>query len=96
MLKLLSTFPAKTIIFHLTDVTNRRDLERSFEDVMCQFKSIDCVITCAATLDEINYKRTLDVNLVGFESKEFILGHNYVKDICDNLNVIAFASVSLV
>lgn len=87
MMKLHESFPAKTIVFQSTDVTKREELERGFDEIMCKFKSIDCVITCAAILDEINYKRALDVNLV-----RFLMNFKTLR--CDNLR--AFRSLPLV
>lgn len=62
--KLRETFPGKVIIFHLTDVSDKRILERVFKEVMSKFKSIDCIIACAGVLDEQNYELTVEVNLV--------------------------------
>lgn len=61
---LRETFPDKTIIFHLTDVSDKMILQRVFEEVMSKFKSIDCIVACAGVLDEQNYELTVEVNLV--------------------------------
>lgn len=64
MTNLHETFPQMTIIFHAVDVTCKTELENGFQEVMNKFKSIDYVVACAGVLDEVNYKQTIDVNLV--------------------------------
>lgn len=57
-------FPKQEILFHLTDVTKKDDLERAFKEVNYKFHSIDIVITCAGVIDEQEYELTIDTNLV--------------------------------
>lgn len=58
-------FPSQEILFHLTDVSERDEVLRAFQEVMYKFKQIDMVITSAGILDERNYQLMVDINLVG-------------------------------
>lgn len=58
-------FPAREILYHLTDVSERDDVVRAFKEVMYKFKAIDMVITSAGILDEQNYENMVNTNLVG-------------------------------
>lgn len=62
--KLREDNPTKQILFHLTDVVSRSNLQAAFEEVISKFESIDCVIACAGVFDELNYERTVNINLV--------------------------------
>lgn len=64
MTVLYESFPEKTIMFHLANVSDKADLERAFKEVMYKFHAIDLVIGCAGVLNEANYQLTLEVNLV--------------------------------
>lgn len=62
--KLRENNPTKQILFSLTDVVSKPNLEAAFEEVISKFSSIDCVIACAGVFDELNYERTININLV--------------------------------
>lgn len=62
--KLSEDYPTKRILFHMTDVVSKTNLEAVFDEVVSKFKSIDCVIACAGVFDELNYERTVNINLV--------------------------------
>lgn len=71
MTKLCETFPDKTIIFHLTDVSDKTMLERAFKEVMYKFQTIDCVVASAGVLNEQDYELTVKVNLVCINLMEY-------------------------
>lgn len=64
MVILREDHPSQEILFHLTDVSERDQVERAFKEVVYKFKQIDMVITSAGILDEQNYQLMVDVNLV--------------------------------
>lgn len=62
--KICSDNPTKQIRFYLTDVSSRSSLEKTFEEVIATFHSIDCIVALAGVFDELNYERTVKINLV--------------------------------
>lgn len=62
---LCEDFPSQEILLHLTDVSERDEVLRAFQEVMYKFKQIDMVVTSAGILDEQNYQLMVDINLVG-------------------------------
>lgn len=62
--KIRKDYSTKQILFYLTDVTSKSNLEQVFEEVVSKFNSIDCVIACAGVFDELDYERTVNINLV--------------------------------
>lgn len=65
-------FPQKEIVFRLTNVRDKNDVDRAFEEVMIKFQSIDCLVACAGVLNEINYQTTVEVNLVCFINLSYL------------------------
>lgn len=66
--KIRADYPTKQILFQLTDVVSRSNQEQAFKAVISKFHSIDCVIACAGVFDELNYERTVSINLVTISS----------------------------
>jgi len=93
--KLRDDYPNKEIVFHLTDVVSKSNLEEAFKEVISKFTSIDCVIACAGVFDESNYERTVNINLLGLIHTNYI-GLRYMgKDKGGNGGVIVnIASVA--
>ncbi|XP_037029482.1 alcohol dehydrogenase 1-like [Bradysia coprophila] len=63
--KICNANPTKQIRFYLTDVSSRSNLEQVFKEVIDTFHSIDAIIACAGVFDELDYERTVNINLLG-------------------------------
>lgn len=59
---LCSTHP--NIVFIQTDVSDKSQVNKSFQEAVTRFKFIDIVIGNAGILDEQDYERTININLV--------------------------------
>lgn len=54
----------QTVLFLKTDVSDRANVWRSFEEVRIRFGTIDVVISNAGIMNELLPERTVQVNLV--------------------------------
>lgn len=61
---LQSAHNKKSIIFIETDVANKENVHRAFAKVVDKFRFIDIVIANAGILNEQDYEKTINVNLV--------------------------------
>lgn len=61
---LTDQFPRCEVIFHLTNVGRKHDVENAFQEIYRRFRAVDIVITCAGILNEQHYEEMVDVNLV--------------------------------
>lgn len=63
-------FPDKQVIYVRTDVTDRANVQRSFEQAKVEFGHLDIVIGNAGIADEVNAEKTIQVNLVNHTIKQ--------------------------
>lgn len=64
VVKLNEDFPNQKVLFHLTDVAKRHELERAIRETVFVLGGIDVLFTCAGVLSEGNIDEMIDVNLV--------------------------------
>lgn len=57
-------YRCSTILFRSMDVTDVLEIERSFQDILREFKSIDMLVNAAGIIDEQNAELCVKVNLV--------------------------------
>lgn len=69
--KLRELYPGKEIIFVHTDVSQQEAVNSAFRTVVDNFKFIDIVVANAGFINEHEYQRTINVNLVRLLSSEF-------------------------
>ncbi|KAI4471373.1 15-hydroxyprostaglandin dehydrogenase [nad(+)] [Holotrichia oblita] len=60
------------------DVTNASEFEDAFEKTIEVFKNIDIVVNAAGVADEVNSKKTIDINLGGVLTGTFLAMDNYL------------------
>lgn len=69
---LSEAYPKQNIVFIQTDVTDKQNVRKSFQEVVDQFKSIDIVISNAGMINEAEYEQTISVNLVRMMFSKFM------------------------
>lgn len=57
-------YPDQEVIYLQTDVSDKANVQRSFEQAKTKFGHLDIVIGNAGVADEVNTERTIQVNLV--------------------------------
>lgn len=62
--KLGKTYPEKEIIFIQTDVSQKEQVQNAFRIASEKFHFIDIVISNAGFMNEREYERTINVNLI--------------------------------
>lgn len=59
-----TSYPKQNVHFFKTNVLNKENVTKSFQDAITKFQYIDIVIGNAGILNENDYEKTILINLV--------------------------------
>ncbi|XP_048736491.2 15-hydroxyprostaglandin dehydrogenase [NAD(+)]-like [Ostrea edulis] len=92
-----SVYGENCVISSKCDVTNERDFEETFKQAKSSFGQINIVVNNAGVVDEENWQRCLDINLVSV-IRGTLLGLRYLRKDCGGtggtiINVSSMAGI---